>query len=1289
MKKMSIIQKRVLAMGLAVSLVAGGVLGYNVFYKNSSASDSENEKMEAVMAAFNQKRSEVMSEASEDLVKNCLNDDNNSNNQKSNNKSKNKETRIIIQLKGKPAVDKVKDTSDTDKMVKSEEKVLDAQEKIIKKVEKITGNKIENQTGCLINSIVINANSKEIKKIKKLDEVKCVAESQYYEAEDITETLDYTIDDYKQISKALEDETGITAVRNKEGYYTGKSTVVAVIDTGVNYEHKDMKLDKDVTPKFSKEEWESKIAALGYGKYYSEKVPFGYDYINNNDEVLASNDYHGYHVSGITGGNGDLLGVAPNTQIVGLKTLGDNGGHTDQIVRAIEDAVKLGVDVINMSLGSDNGVVEDDTLKSKAIKKAMESGIICCIAAGNAATTDGDASASNKYKLMDTATINSPGTTKEAMTVASAYISGFGTDISKVMSFYSSWGPTNDLKLKPEITAPGQYIFAAFDGVDNYDTLSGTSMATPFVAGCSTLLLNDIEKNNIKSFENKNEDLQGEELALYMKNNLMNTSEPIMDTKSGFNSPYSVRRQGAGLVNINSALNNRVIATCNGEAKIELGEVDGSASFDIVLRNYGDKDKTYTIEGSEIYEPYSDGKEVYCIKPSGSGRISASGQVTVPAYEETVVSCSVNVSGCAKNSFAEGFVTFKGEDTPNLSLPLLAFNGDWSAEPIIDKSVYDEGEGYLEKNDINSMFNPKKLVSNTCLIGQTRAYGDAVLGMKLGETDEQISYDGELNAFSPNNDYIMDEVYAGVTQLRNAYEIKFNVLNKDKEIIRTVGTAYLAERSTLMALSSKIFKQLAMCSPGGYQNILSWDGKIYDESKDEYVLAEDGQYYIQLASKISKNSKAQIINMPIKIDTKKPTIVESMVSKEGSSCYYLFKVQDDLALEDHMYVYVDGEVKEYKYSELECDKDGYILLDIGDIQDKEAYALFTDVAGNETLENIQKVKEDDNYISDNNIGINAGDYDVTVKCDQTLVKDMVKNTYDNSMYILLNENVKDKFEFDVVCDENYPITKATVSGMGTGGGIDDSSDSREEIEGVLNSDGSVHFTLDNSLDWMFMNLSIETESNGAIGKLLQVYKASDEESYHFCLSSQEQSRLFCKLNEQFIDIDKLDKDGMYTYKGKMFVKPDKFTVNGTNIEVNPDTLEYEYKFKPVYGKNIININVKNYVQEYSSQITTYMNDMEVELDLPQSDGVIKTDKSSFKVSGTIRSYITGYSVYIKGNRVFTDIDFMDLDSSRNDIDEKKFSYDVNLKSGENIITVKVTNHLDQVVIKKIKVIYEN
>jgi subtilisin family serine protease len=239
--------------------------------------------------------------------------------------------------------------------------------------------------------------------------------------------------------------------------YRGAGTVIAIIDTGIDYEHPDLG------------------GCLGAGC----KVLGGFDFVND-DADPRDDQGHGTHVASIAAGNGALLGVAPEASLLGYKVLDGKGrGRTSAVMAAIERAVDPDgdgdlsdqVDVINLSLGG-QGDPEDPL--SQMVDAAVASGVVVVVAAGNTGRTYG---------------IQSPGVAKRALTVAASK--------GRFISLFTSKGPGPNAAFKPEIIAPGTEICAARALGTNLGTacldsghtrLSGTSMATPHVAGAAALL---------------------------------------------------------------------------------------------------------------------------------------------------------------------------------------------------------------------------------------------------------------------------------------------------------------------------------------------------------------------------------------------------------------------------------------------------------------------------------------------------------------------------------------------------------------------------------------------------------------------------------------------------------------------------------------------------------------------------------------------------------------------------------------------------------------------------------
>ncbi|HKS26060.1 MAG TPA: S8 family serine peptidase [Thermoanaerobaculia bacterium] len=224
----------------------------------------------------------------------------------------------------------------------------------------------------------------------------------------------------------------------------GAGVVIAIIDTGVDYTH-------------------PAIAGHFAG---------GYDFVNKDNDPMDDH-FHGTHVAGIAAGNsGALQGVAPEATLMAFKVLNSSGsGFDSDILAAIERTVDPNgdgntsdhVDVANLSLGGGGG--PDDPL-SIAVDNASALGVVFAIAAGNSGGGH---------------TIGSPGTARSAVTVGAV-------DDADTVATFSSRGPNmKDLAVKPEVCAPGVNIVSSLPG-GGYGSLSGTSMATPHVAGVAALL---------------------------------------------------------------------------------------------------------------------------------------------------------------------------------------------------------------------------------------------------------------------------------------------------------------------------------------------------------------------------------------------------------------------------------------------------------------------------------------------------------------------------------------------------------------------------------------------------------------------------------------------------------------------------------------------------------------------------------------------------------------------------------------------------------------------------------
>ena len=688
--------------------------------------------------------------------------------------------------------------------------------------------------------------------------------SEVYEACD-TEVVTNEVDVY---------DTGI--FDSSDFGYDGSGIVVAVLDTGIDYDHSAFSLNNFTSsnPSMTYEyvagilnktnAYELVEGLTAADVYINEKIPFAFDYADTDADAYPINNNHGTHVSGIIAGRDDTItGVAPNAQLVEMKIFSDvqDSARASWILNAVEDCVVLGVDVINMSIGTACGFARttDEEFVSGVYERIREQGISLVVAASNSFNSAYGSDKNGNLPLTsnpDSGTVGSPSTYEGAMSVASVagvetpyilyndtviyftesvdrvseekhfvedllgdkkdsieieyiLIPGAGRsadytglDVSgkivlvsrgsttfeekaavaqaqgaagliiynnvsgdikmnvgdatipvcsisqdngemlaeagsgkitvspeqtagPFMDDFSSWGPTPSLQIKPEITAHGGSILSCVPGQD-YDRISGTSMACPNVAGITALLRQYVKENF--------PDIASDSKAVNtMVNRLMMSTADILLNKNG--NPYSVRKQGAGLANLNhcsgtTAYIQTYDAAGNAmdKTKIELGDdakKNGVYTMTFTIVNFGDAALTYDLSTYVMTEGVSDTKtshgdttvteEAYILEgatvavttnDSDGGSIQGN-QVTVLANNSMDVTVTITLSDADKTylndsfengMYVEGYVvlTNTAEEGVDLSVPYLAFFGDWTVSPIFDLTYFDTNADELD-----------------------------------------------------------------------------------------------------------------------------------------------------------------------------------------------------------------------------------------------------------------------------------------------------------------------------------------------------------------------------------------------------------------------------------------------------------------------------------------------------------------------------------------------------------------------------------------------------------------
>ena len=456
-------------------------------------------------------------------------------------------------------------------------------------------------------------------------------------------------------------------------------------------------------------------------------------------------------------------------------------------------------------------------------------------------------------------------------------------------SEFSAWGVSPDLRLKPEIAAPGGEVFSSIPG-GAYEQSSGTSMATPQMAGVSTIVLQRVQSDPLFA------SMSARQKADVVQNLIMGTARPLTDAAQMTGALYSPRKQGAGLVDALAATTSSVYPTVVGapeqsRPKADLGDGTKGWHFDVTLHNLSGVPATYElssqalseiVDGGFFTQHSSDwrGKGVE-ITYSGAASASAEGAtVTVPASGEATVGIDVApgsefASYVAENTpngtFLDGFVRFASRTAsqPDLAVPYLGFYGNWGKVPIFDALASDGGAHTRASAIVN---------------GKT---GDSLGYNPLVKVAERT---GDPN---PQRYVISRSTASGAPTI---LEPRTGTLRS----VHSLTSAYTNEagETVFSVTNHRNWKSVYLTSTEENTWVEAYhESTAFDANAEKFAQLPDGEYTLRIAaSNDGPSSARQSISYDFRLDTTAPVISELSYSGKDEGFVVTFDVTDDSPL---------------------------------------------------------------------------------------------------------------------------------------------------------------------------------------------------------------------------------------------------------------------------------------------------------------------------------------------------------------------------------------------------------
>ena len=688
-------------------------------------------------------------------------------------------------------------------------------------------------------------------------------------------------------SAKITNPAGVT--RADQAVQQGQGLVIEVIDTGLDTSHGAFSGSMDSTSlRLTQTDMTSLTASLGAGKggaWVSDKIPFVYDYADGDTDVLAGYEHdresytryvHGTRMAGLAAASGEAYrGAAPQAQLVVAKVVSDswNVARDSDLLAALDDTMVIRPDTVAVSFMSDRDISGDAVrLYERAYDRLSNAGMTVVAPAGDYGRAEW------RTLSPQMSSVGAPAAYSSVLSVAAVLRSNDQGEGGLAPWNSSSWGVNPDLRLKPEIAAPGGSVTSSEPG-NEYDDATGTAEASAQVAGVAALVRQRIATDPAFAA------MSAAEKNAVVTNLLMGTAHPIVDATKADGAFYSPRRVGAGLVDAVGATTSPVYPSVVGAAdssrpKAELGDGTDGWTFQVQLTNVSDAAHTYTLGGQALSEDvnfllYTGHATNWTGK--GIDLAFSSDSVTVPAKSSATVTVTVTPTAefasfaaehTPQGTFIDGAVTFTSTDgQPSLTVPYLGFYGAEEEPTIFDSPVYEKGK-----------IGTSTMTFHRLTLGQLNPF-DPEESMAISTNDRDlyiISRSTEENA----------RTYAipATILLRDVDKLTYTYTNETGEVVRSYeygsvpkSHSYFNGRFTEVTTAEEHFDSTPIF-------------KGYDAAGNELP---DGAYTLTIeGTSTDATPTTQQLTHVIRLDTQAPVVSNLTITGEGNERTLSFDVTD-------------------------------------------------------------------------------------------------------------------------------------------------------------------------------------------------------------------------------------------------------------------------------------------------------------------------------------------------------------------------------------------------------------